>query len=123
DDGSHDGHVMVMMLMPWVWWNEEGCDEGGGEVCRLWCGEDGRNQAGSGGDDDKMMMRWRVKESGCGDRIDPVMRSVFEVGRKSYRKSFPVAGDGGGGGGGVAGQIEGEREVIVVCVCIKMEMK
>ncbi|GJU27067.1 hypothetical protein Tco_1165688 [Tanacetum coccineum] len=56
-----------------------------------------------GGDDDKMMMRWRVEESGCGDRIDPVMRSVFGVGRKSHRKSFPVAGDGGGGGGGVAG--------------------
>ncbi|GJY55184.1 hypothetical protein Tco_0446848 [Tanacetum coccineum] len=36
DDGSHDGHVMMMMLMPWVWWNEEGYDEGGGEVCRLW---------------------------------------------------------------------------------------
>ncbi|GKF12036.1 hypothetical protein Tco_0049962, partial [Tanacetum coccineum] len=47
--------------------------------------------------------RWRVEESGCGDRIDPVMRSVFGVGRKSHRKSFPVAGDGGGGGGGVAG--------------------
>ncbi|GJU65179.1 hypothetical protein Tco_1247014 [Tanacetum coccineum] len=41
------------MVMVVVRWNEEGCDEGGGEVCRLWCGEDGRNQAGNGdmGDD------------------------------------------------------------------------
>ncbi|GJY53470.1 hypothetical protein Tco_0445134 [Tanacetum coccineum] len=40
----------------------------------------------------------RVEESGCGDRIDTVMRSVFGVGRKSCRKGFrwPVGGDGGG---------------------------
>ncbi|GKA27576.1 hypothetical protein Tco_0713744, partial [Tanacetum coccineum] len=61
-------------------------------VTRLlwWCGDD----------DDDVMMRVaaaaetgggggrRVEESGCGDRIDPVMRSVFGVGRKSCRKGF-----------------------------------
>ncbi|GJS23014.1 reverse transcriptase domain-containing protein [Tanacetum coccineum] len=47
----------------------------------------------------------RVEESGCGDRIDPVMRSVFGVGRKSPSEKFSgggatvVAGSGGGGGG------------------------
>ncbi|GJR90399.1 hypothetical protein Tco_0214410 [Tanacetum coccineum] len=46
----------------------------------------------------------RVEESGCGDRIDPVMRSVFGVGRKSPPEKFSgggatvVAGSGGGGG-------------------------
>ncbi|GKF61395.1 hypothetical protein Tco_0181449, partial [Tanacetum coccineum] len=42
----------------------------------------------------------RVEESGCGDRIDPVMRSVFGVGRKSPPEKFsgggwPERGDGG----------------------------
>ncbi|GJS17035.1 hypothetical protein Tco_0411507 [Tanacetum coccineum] len=37
------------MMRMVVRWDGEGCDEGGGEVCRLWCGEDGRNLAGSGG--------------------------------------------------------------------------
>ncbi|GKC11249.1 hypothetical protein Tco_1008031 [Tanacetum coccineum] len=58
-------------------------------------------------DDDDVMMRvaaaaetggWggrRVEESGCGDRIDPVMRSVFGLRRKSRRKTFPAAGGGG----------------------------
>ncbi|GJT11669.1 integrase, catalytic region, zinc finger, CCHC-type containing protein [Tanacetum coccineum] len=53
-----------------------------------------------GGDDDEMMMiRWRLEESGSGDRIDRVTRITFGFGRKSHRKSFPVAGDGGSGGG------------------------
>ncbi|GKB97080.1 hypothetical protein Tco_0983217 [Tanacetum coccineum] len=30
------------------------------------------------------------------ERIDRVMRNVFELGRKTRRKSFPVAGGGGG---------------------------
>ncbi|GKB08406.1 ribonuclease H-like domain-containing protein, partial [Tanacetum coccineum] len=42
----------------------------------------------------------RVEESGCGDRIDPVRRSVFGVGRKSPPEKFsgggwPERGDGG----------------------------
>ncbi|GJV17300.1 hypothetical protein Tco_1362623 [Tanacetum coccineum] len=49
----------------------------------------------------------RVEESGCGDRIDPVMRSVFGVGRKSPPEKFS-----GGGGMVVAGfrWREGEEE-------------
>ncbi|GKF64381.1 hypothetical protein Tco_0187829, partial [Tanacetum coccineum] len=35
----------------------------------------------------------RVEESGCGDRIDPVMRSVFGVGRKSPPEKFSDGGD------------------------------
>ncbi|GJY10726.1 hypothetical protein Tco_0378911 [Tanacetum coccineum] len=35
----------------------------------------------------------RVEESGCGDRIDPVMRSVFGVGRKSPPEKFSGGGD------------------------------
>ncbi|GKG27922.1 hypothetical protein Tco_0406249 [Tanacetum coccineum] len=44
--------------------------------------------SGSGG-------KWRVKESDMGDRIDRVVRSIFGVGRKSHRKTFPVTGGGG----------------------------
>ncbi|GKF55436.1 hypothetical protein Tco_0165776 [Tanacetum coccineum] len=36
--------------------------------------------------------------SGGGDRIDPVKRSIFGVGRKTRRKSFPTVDDGGGCG-------------------------
>ncbi|GJW10254.1 hypothetical protein Tco_1576081 [Tanacetum coccineum] len=39
--------------------------------------------------------RWRVEESGCGDRIDPVRRSVFGVGRKSPPEKFSGGGSGG----------------------------
>ncbi|GJR39059.1 hypothetical protein Tco_1214743 [Tanacetum coccineum] len=47
---------------------------------------------------------WGVEESRTnGDRIDRAIRTIFGFGRKSHRKSFPVAGDGDGGGGGVAG--------------------
>ncbi|GKB44762.1 hypothetical protein Tco_0889704 [Tanacetum coccineum] len=47
---------------------------------------------------------WRVKESGSGDRVDPVKRNLFGVGRKSPPEKFSgggatvVAGSGGGGG-------------------------
>ncbi|GJY11448.1 hypothetical protein Tco_0379633 [Tanacetum coccineum] len=41
----------------------------------------------------------RVEESGCGDRIDPVMRSVFGVGRKSPPEKFS-------GGGATAKEIK-----------------
>ncbi|GJW04380.1 hypothetical protein Tco_1563236 [Tanacetum coccineum] len=43
---------------------------------------------------------WRVKESDGGDRIDPVVRNIFGVGRKSHRKTFPVDGGGRRQGGG-----------------------
>ncbi|GJV74271.1 hypothetical protein Tco_1494266 [Tanacetum coccineum] len=68
-------------------------------VTRLfwWCGDD---------DDDVMMRvaaaaetggggKRRVEESGCGDRIDPVMRSVFGVGRKIPPENFSGGGSGG----------------------------
>ncbi|GKG36998.1 hypothetical protein Tco_0447171, partial [Tanacetum coccineum] len=50
--------------------------------------------------------------SGIVDRLDPVKRSIFEVGRRTRRKTFPVTG-GGGGGGGSGGRIlwRGEREL------------
>ncbi|GJS23065.1 hypothetical protein Tco_0451697 [Tanacetum coccineum] len=46
--------------------------------------------------------RWRVEESGCGDRIDPEVGSVFGVGRKNpagkvFRRWWH-GGDGGSGG-------------------------
>ncbi|GKG39876.1 hypothetical protein Tco_0464021, partial [Tanacetum coccineum] len=44
----------------------------------------------------------RLEESGCGDRIDPVMRSVFGVGRKNPPENFS------GGGGMVRNPAVGE---------------
>ncbi|GKG16269.1 hypothetical protein Tco_0358592 [Tanacetum coccineum] len=38
------------------------------------------------------------------DRIDRVAGRVSELGRKTSRKSFPVAGSDGGGGGELAGK-------------------
>ncbi|GJW68969.1 integrase, catalytic region, zinc finger, CCHC-type containing protein [Tanacetum coccineum] len=98
-------------------------------VTRLlwWCGDD----------DDDVMMRVaaaaetgggggerRVEESGCGDRIDPVMRSVFGIGRKSPPEKFSggggvvVAGirrhDSGDGGVDEGGATVGERNIKVV---------
>ncbi|GJZ58159.1 reverse transcriptase domain-containing protein [Tanacetum coccineum] len=56
---------------------------------------------------------------GYGDRVDRSGGSIFGIGRKSHRKSFPVAGDGGGGAVVVAGQIWGEerefQELTVLC--------
>ncbi|GKE09119.1 hypothetical protein Tco_1412670 [Tanacetum coccineum] len=40
--------------------------------------------------------RWRVAESEYGDRVDPLMRITFDFGRKSRRKTFPAAVNGGG---------------------------
>ncbi|GKA59192.1 zf-CCHC domain-containing protein [Tanacetum coccineum] len=45
----------------------------------------------------------RVEARGIMDRVDPVKRSIFGVGRKTRRKSFPAAGDGDGSGRVVAG--------------------
>ncbi|GKG40458.1 hypothetical protein Tco_0467235, partial [Tanacetum coccineum] len=52
----------------------------------------------------------RVEESGCGDRIDPVMRSVFGVGRKSPPKKFSGGGSGGRWQWVAARKNMGERE-------------
>ncbi|GJZ64208.1 hypothetical protein Tco_0620629 [Tanacetum coccineum] len=59
---------------------------GGGDG---WRGD--RSDEGGGG-------RWwrRVAARDMVERIDQVMRNVFELGRKTRRKSFPVAGGGGG---------------------------
>ncbi|GJX64171.1 hypothetical protein Tco_0298514 [Tanacetum coccineum] len=37
----------------------------------------------------------RVAESGSGDRVDRMVRSIFGLRRKSRRKTFPAAGGGG----------------------------
>ncbi|GKA03760.1 hypothetical protein Tco_0676541, partial [Tanacetum coccineum] len=39
--------------------------------------------------------KWRVEESGVGDRVDRVSGSIFGVGRKTPPEKF----SGGGGGG------------------------
>ncbi|GKE07260.1 hypothetical protein Tco_1399278, partial [Tanacetum coccineum] len=46
-------------------------------------------------------MKWDDDDDG--DRVDPLMRSIFGVGRKTRRKIIPAAGDGGDGGWPVAG--------------------
>ncbi|GKA81934.1 hypothetical protein Tco_0788682 [Tanacetum coccineum] len=51
----------------------------------------------------------RVEARGGGDRIDPVVRSIFGLGRKTRRKSFLVAGGGGDGGGSSPEIMERER--------------
>ncbi|GJU37843.1 hypothetical protein Tco_1186197 [Tanacetum coccineum] len=64
--------------------------------------------------DDNGAVRWRVKESDGGDRIDREMGRIFGVGRKSSPENFSggcgggrrwldAAGDGDGGGWPVAG--------------------
>ncbi|GJT63597.1 hypothetical protein Tco_1015077 [Tanacetum coccineum] len=64
----------------------------------------------AGGDDEVgvVMAAWvgfggGVAARGSGDRVDPVERRLFGVGRKTRRKSFPSAGNGDGGGRVVAG--------------------
>ncbi|GJW27489.1 hypothetical protein Tco_0044364 [Tanacetum coccineum] len=51
--------------------------------------------------------KWRVAASGSGDRVDPLMRSIFDVGRKTRRKSFSAAA--GWWPAGVAGRWVGGR--------------
>ncbi|GJU83117.1 hypothetical protein Tco_1285482 [Tanacetum coccineum] len=91
-------------------------------VTRLlwWCGDD----------DDDVMMRVaaaaetgggggrRVEESGCGDRIDPVMRSVFGVGRKSPPEKFSGGGRWWPAAVGRAVRILREREEGEELYCI-----
>ncbi|GKD12950.1 hypothetical protein Tco_1197357, partial [Tanacetum coccineum] len=42
----------------------------------------------------------RVAASGGGDRLDPVVRTIFGFGWNTRQKSFPAAENDGGGGGG-----------------------
>ncbi|GKE00636.1 hypothetical protein Tco_1388619, partial [Tanacetum coccineum] len=41
------------------------------------------------------VVKMAVEARGIVDRIDPVKRSIFEVGRRTRRKVIPAAGDGG----------------------------
>ncbi|GKD67065.1 hypothetical protein Tco_1309173, partial [Tanacetum coccineum] len=75
DDGDVEEMMMIMMVVVW-WW--------------VWGG------GGSGG------MESRVGESDMGDRIDPLMRSIFGVRRKESPEKFsggrrwwPAAAEGG----------------------------
>ncbi|GKA20337.1 hypothetical protein Tco_0700326 [Tanacetum coccineum] len=56
--------------------------------------------AGVGDEGVVVMEVRRMAASGSGDRVDPVVRTIFGFGRNTRRKSFPVAKNGGGGGGG-----------------------
>ncbi|GKD78664.1 hypothetical protein Tco_1341285 [Tanacetum coccineum] len=62
------------------------------------------------------VVKMAVEARGIVDRLDPVKRSIFEVGRRTRRKVIPAIGDGGR-------TWEGRERGEVVCVCIKMEMK
>ncbi|GJV45571.1 hypothetical protein Tco_1430107 [Tanacetum coccineum] len=41
------------------------------------------------------VVKMAVEARGIVDRLDPVKRSIFEVGRRTRRKVIPAAGDGG----------------------------
>ncbi|GJU36355.1 hypothetical protein Tco_1184709 [Tanacetum coccineum] len=94
-----DEEMVARMMMAVVWAEGDGHeDDGDGlkvvlEV--IWWG--GRVTAAGG------VVGSRVTASDSGDRVDRVSGSIFGVGRKTRRKSFPAAGDGGGGGRVVAG--------------------
>ncbi|GJV91047.1 retrovirus-related pol polyprotein from transposon TNT 1-94 [Tanacetum coccineum] len=64
--------------------------------------------------DDVIGCMVRVEARGGGDRIDPLVRTLFGLGRKNRQKSFPAAADGdlrwGGGGGG--GRNKREKKVV-----------
>ncbi|GKE77664.1 hypothetical protein Tco_1543784, partial [Tanacetum coccineum] len=51
----------------------------------------------------------RVVASVIRDRVDPIMRSIFGVGRKNPPKKFSGGGGGAGGGGGSPEKIERTR--------------
>ncbi|GKF03541.1 hypothetical protein Tco_0030464, partial [Tanacetum coccineum] len=64
----------------------------------------------------------RVGESEYGDRVDPVVRSLFGFGQKSPPEKF----SGGGGGRNPAGEDDrrwwlaggGRESIVSVCVCV-----
>ncbi|GKF82192.1 hypothetical protein Tco_0243848, partial [Tanacetum coccineum] len=64
--------------------------------------------------------RWRVEESGVGDRVDPLRRTTFGFDRKIPPEKF----SGGGGRNPVAeggrrwGGMRGERERVDKDVCV-----
>ncbi|GJY90113.1 hypothetical protein Tco_0505309 [Tanacetum coccineum] len=55
---------MMLVVVVWEWW----CS----------CG-------------DVAAVGWRVEESDSEDRVDPVMRFTFGLGRNTRRKTFPAA--------------------------------
>ncbi|GJZ80478.1 mutator type transposase [Tanacetum coccineum] len=105
DDGD-EGDAKVVVRLVDRWWCGDGDDDvgdgGGGRRRRLSGGGDGAAVEG-------WQRRWRrVAASGCGDRIDRVMGSIFGFGRKSPPEKF--SGGGGGGGRRLAGNGERGRE-------------
>ncbi|GJT72397.1 ribonuclease H-like domain-containing protein [Tanacetum coccineum] len=85
-------------------WRDSGDDGGGGSEVTGWQGWRLRDDDGGEG---------RVEARGGGDRIDPLVRTLFGLGRKTRRKSFPAAADGGlrWGGGGGGGRNKREKKV------------
>ncbi|GJX71626.1 hypothetical protein Tco_0308797 [Tanacetum coccineum] len=93
-----------MVTAGWRWlWCCGGCDDDidGGAMERVvtrWRGRDDDGGAVGG------VVGSRVTASDSEDRVDRESGSIFGVGRKTRRKSFPAAGDGGrvvaAGGGG-----------------------
>ncbi|GJS97252.1 hypothetical protein Tco_0804220 [Tanacetum coccineum] len=77
---------------------------GGEEIVR-------RKLRGGGGWVRSMVVEGRSEEKCIVDRLDPVKRSIFEVGRRTRRKVIPAAGDGGR-------TWEGRERGEVVCVCV-----
>ncbi|GKG27940.1 hypothetical protein Tco_0406267 [Tanacetum coccineum] len=85
-----DGYIMMMMMTVVVSvWGGSGVvlvindGDGGDSGWRWWF----------------RWQRWRVAESEYGDRVDPLMRITFDLGRKSPPEKF----SGGGGGRRLAG--------------------
>ncbi|GJX59247.1 hypothetical protein Tco_0290637 [Tanacetum coccineum] len=91
---------MMAMMTSWRWWGCHG-DDGGDD------GDSGVAVAVavSGGEG--------VEARGGGDRVDPEKRNIFELGRKTRRKSFPAVADGGRRWGG-GGCLNGKREETLI---------
>ncbi|GKC42946.1 hypothetical protein Tco_1060668, partial [Tanacetum coccineum] len=69
--------------------------------------------------------RWRVAESEYGDRVDPLMRITFDLGRKSPPEKFSGGGAAvvaGGWPDPAAGEM-GEREGVVCVYKLRWKMK
>ncbi|GKA52023.1 retrovirus-related pol polyprotein from transposon TNT 1-94 [Tanacetum coccineum] len=62
------------------------------------------------------VVKMAVEARGIVDRLDPMKRSIFEVGRRTCRKTFPVTGGGGGGGRGLPEYYGREGRYIIECV-------
>ncbi|GJS55440.1 putative ribonuclease H-like domain-containing protein, partial [Tanacetum coccineum] len=96
---KRDGDDVMMMVVRGCGCRGVSAEKGGG--WRLWCVA--------------VVVWWqRVEARGGGDRIDPLVRTLFGLGRKTRRKSFPAAADGGlrWGGGGGGGRNKREKKVL-----------